>query len=101
MDAVAAGDAHLGIVPDWSRDATWLDHLAACRNKGGDVYIAAQTHILSSHGLAQSAVLSSVLPDPSQADVTLCLGAAGLETHDGYHPDATAILGIIQKCDIS
>ncbi len=101
VTAVAMGDAQLGIVPDWSLDDSWLDRLAAYRRDGGDVYIAAQTHMLASHNLAQSAVLSSILPDPSVHDITLTIGAAGIETHDGYHPDTPGIVGIIQKCDIS
>jgi len=99
--AIASGEAHLGILPDWEHDASWLQTLAQYRQQGEAVYIAAYTHMLDDHGLQQSVILSSILPDASMNDSTLIMDQDGPRFIAGYHPDHAGILGIIQICDIS
>ena len=99
--AVAAQDAHLGILPEDQLKADWLDELHRRRNAGDDVFISAYTHMLDDHGLQQSVVLSSILPDPSQNDRTLIMQDGLLEQKEGHHTDASGIVGIVLICDIS
>ena len=101
ITAVASGQADLGILADWQADQSWLDVLHHHRQAGAGVYISAYTHMLADHGLQQSVVLSSILPDPSSNDTTLVMIENQLSEIQGHHPEQPGILGIIQNCDIS
>ena len=99
--AVAGGAAQLGIVPDWSSDNSWIAGLARRRVDGEAVYISAFTHMLDTLKSPPAVILSSVLPDPSSADMTVTITDGQLHQAAGYHSDASGLLGIYQICDIS
>ena len=101
ITAVASGQTDLGILADWQTDQSWLNVLHHHRQAGAEVYISAYTHMLADHGLQQSVVLSSILPDPSSNDTTLVMTENELREIQGHHPQEAGILGIIQNCDIS
>ncbi|MCE2516657.1 MAG: chorismate mutase [Alphaproteobacteria bacterium] len=101
VGAIANGSSDLGIVPHWDDDATWLDALIAARADGQHVFISAVTPLLEGHGIADGVVLASILPDPSQADVTVTSANGTLALTAGHHPQADGLLGIIQQRHLS
>jgi chorismate mutase len=101
VDTVARGDAQLGVVPDWQNDGSWLGVLKTHRQNGLNVCISAYTHMLANQGFQPAVVISTILPDPSSADMTVVMDDTDIKMIEGYHPDMVGIVGIIQLCDIS
>ena len=95
LDAVAAGEVDLGVLPHWDDDDWWRD-LAARRGAGQPLAIAARTPLTSSSSIAASTVIASYMPDPSGRDVTLCHSGGALITCPGYFPGKQDALGIFQ-----
>ena len=99
IDAVAKGDADLGVLPYGQDNTDWCDDLSRYK---GQVYIMGITPFIKGQEIAGTALKDAVivarqLPDASQADVTLCLENGTITEHDGYHADADGLVGIIQK----
>jgi chorismate mutase len=101
VDAVARGDVQFGVVPDWQEDDSWLSALKSHRQNGLDIYISAYTHMIARSNVQQAVIISTTLPDPSSADMTLAAEGGKLKMIEGYHPDMEGVLGIVQICDIS
>ena len=99
IDAVAKGDADLGVLPYGQTNPNWLDDLS---RQNGQVFIMAVTPFIKGQKIAGTVLKDAVivarqLPDASQADVTLCVENGTITEHDGYHADADGLVGIIQK----
>lgn len=99
MDAVAKGDADLGVLPYGQNNPDWSDDLSRYNDQ---VYIMGITPFVEGQEIAGTALKDAVivarqLPDASQADVTLCLENGTITEHEGYHADADGLIGIIQK----
>ena len=100
IDAVAKGDADLGVLP-YGQDnrPDWCDDLS---RQNGQVFIMGITPFIKGQEIAGTALKDAVivarqLPDASQADATLCVENGIITEHDGYHADAEGLVGIIQK----
>ena len=99
IDAVAKGDADLGVLAYGRTHLEWLDDLSS---QNGQVFIMGITPFIKGQEIAGTVLKDAVivarqLPDASQADVTLCLENGTITEHDGYHADADGLVGIIQK----
>ena len=99
IDAVAKGDADLGVLPYGQDNPDWCDDITRCQ---GQVYIMGITPFVEGQEIAGTVLKDAVivarqLPDASQADVTLCVENGTITEHDGYHADADGLVGIIQK----
>lgn len=100
IDAVMHGKSSLGMMRHWDTDPSWLTHLHAARQDGGDVYISSISPFLAGQGFVDTVIIAPILPDPSQADVTLSMADGQLQMTEGHHPDAAGILGVIQRRDL-
>ncbi len=103
IDAVAKGDADLGVLPYGQTNPNWLDDLS---RQNGQVFIIGITPFIKGQEIAGTVLKDAVivarqLPDASQADVTLCVENGTITEHDGYHADADGLVGIIQKRSLS
>ncbi len=103
IDAVAKGDADLGVLPYGQTNPNWLDDLS---RQNGQVFIIGITPFIKGQEIAGTVLKDAVivarqLPDASQADVTLCVENGTITEHDGYHADADGLFGIIQKRSLS
>lgn len=96
FDAVAAGEADLGVLPHWD-EATWWRDLAARREAGSTLAIAAVTPLVAESSLASSAIIAPHLPDPSAADMTLCCENGAITVIPGYHAEQPNVVGIFQQ----
>ena len=96
MDAIAKGEADLGILAHWSND-DWWQELAGRRDRGDSVYIVSTAPMQPAPGLEPVAVLAPELPDPSGKDTTLLHGAVGVDEKDGYDSSPPNLLGIVQQ----
>lgn len=99
IDAVAKGDADLGVLPYGQDNPDWCDDLTRCN---GQVYIMGITPFVEGQEIAgmvlkDAVIVSRQLPDASEADVTLCAENGNIIERDGYHADAEGLVGIIQK----
>ena len=103
IDAVAKGDADLGVLPYGQDNPDWCDDLTRYNDQ---VYIMGITPFIKGQEIAGTVLKDAVivarqLPDASQADVTLCVENGKITEHDGYLADADGLIGIIQKRNFS
>ncbi len=106
ISAVADGACHLGILPHWTSENTkfeknGFDALIDARANNRDVYISSISPHLSGHGVVDAVIIAQILPDKSAADQTLVAAGSSFTVIEGHQPDATGIIGIIQKRDLS
>ena len=96
MDAVAAGEADLGVLPHWSVGDWWRE-LAGRRDRGDALYIVSTTPAYAVTEFNPVALLGRDLPDPSGKDTTLAHDDVGVGEKDGYDPSLPNLLGIVQQ----
>jgi len=96
LEAVATGDADLGVLPHWTQSAWWQD-LARMRDADRKVYVSAITPYSEASGLEEGVVLAPYVPDPSARDMTLVHAEGAITEISGYHPDHPGLLGIFQQ----
>ena len=100
IDAVVQGKSSLGMMRHWDADTSWLTHLNNARQDGRDVYISSVSPFLAGQGFVDTVIIAPILPDPSQADMTLFMADGQVQMIEGYHPDTAGILGVIQTRDL-
>ncbi|XDZ65744.1 chorismate mutase [Alphaproteobacteria bacterium LSUCC0684] len=96
LNAVASGDADLGVLPHWAQSGWWQD-LARMRDADRKVYVSAITPLADRSGLEEGVILAPYLPDPSARDMTLVHTGGAIAEKPGYHPDHPGLLGIFQQ----
>ena len=96
MDAVAGGEADIGVLPHWSVEEWWRE-LAVRRGRGDALYIVSTTPTYAVTEFAPVALLGRDLPDPSGKDTTLVHDDVGVGEKDGYDPSLPNMLGIVQQ----